>query len=492
MLIGLVKDGTTIGALPGLPPATLAARVAEVTDHVAHDLDPVPAAGPLAFVGDYDARTMGLADLARYERITGNLTVAGVHGAIPALPQLARVDGGLLLAYCPDMHDLACLPNLRSVGSLYVSGTALTSLAGLHLTEVRGNVTVLYNHQLASLDGLDDVRRIGGLQLVDNDALADCSALAGLEAVANPDLPDAGQVVVVGNPALPALALPAVASPHLSIVVQRNAALATLALPAQAPSADIVMVQGNDALTTVRGLDHLRQVGLVVIAGNASLAAIPACPELATANSVLVGGSPALASIDGFGAFTSGVLSLVDLPGLTHLGGIGPGGPAFVFQAQGVALQDLHGLAGIHQALSIGLVGLPALTSAEGLDAQIALQGLTVALAPSLTSLDGIQALPAPAAGGPQVMVLGPAVPAQQFLNGVLATPEAFCSLVCTSWSDLPEGGPNEEALQALAFGPFVATAQAAQAVQAPMEELVTILEAGRADAEAFAAMVGP
>ena len=117
----------------------------------------------------------------------------------------------------------------------------------------------------------------------------------------------------------------------------------TLDLPAQAPSADIVMVQGNDALATVRGLDHLRQVGLVVIAGNASLAAIPACPELATANAVLVGGSPALASIDGFGAFTSGVLSLVDLPGLTHLGGIGPGGPAFVFQAQGVALQDLHG-----------------------------------------------------------------------------------------------------------------------------------------------------
>ncbi len=113
---------------------------------------------------------------------------------------LTRVGGVIYLDQMNGLASLRGLEALREVGSLeIVDAGLLSSVAGLHLTTVPGMLLLDGNPSLVSLDALSTLTRIGTLDVRDNDALTEIQALAGIDAVT-------GDFIVTRNDRLPSSA----------------------------------------------------------------------------------------------------------------------------------------------------------------------------------------------------------------------------------------------------------------------------------------------
>ncbi|HKU44818.1 MAG TPA: hypothetical protein VJR89_41955, partial [Polyangiales bacterium] len=99
-------------------------------------------------------------------------------------------------AFVHSVEDLAALDGVVCItGSLYIGGSEseLTNLVGLDsLIGVAGSVSIAYNENLTSLDGLDALRTVGNLGIFDNDVLEDLLGLSSLTTVR-------GNVDIEGN-----------------------------------------------------------------------------------------------------------------------------------------------------------------------------------------------------------------------------------------------------------------------------------------------------
>jgi hypothetical protein len=122
------------------------------------------------------------------------------------------------------------------------------------------------------------------------------------------------------------------------------------------------------AVVDLTGLERLQSVGFLFVSGNASLTSLGALHALDTALSTFILHNDALTNLSGLERLTTlFTLSVQDNAHLTDLGTFAPTSVGSMDFTRNASLTSLHGLEGITTAFNVALVGLPALTSLDGL-----------------------------------------------------------------------------------------------------------------------------
>lgn len=239
-------------------------------------------------------------------------------------PQVT-VEGDRQIASAADLAALAGVAEIT--GSLTLSGTDLTSLAGLESLEVvGGSVTLAQNAGLTSLDALASLREVGGtLEIRENPALDDAGGLAALETVQ-------GDLVIVSNPTLVALGFTSLREVTGTLSIYFNDSLSTLSgMPALTGVGSILLYFNPsltsldfDAMPTVANHLHLvTNTGLLDLAALSMLTSVGG--DLTVSDNDAITGLSELASLTSVGGdlylFFNDSLATADLPALTSIGG---------------------------------------------------------------------------------------------------------------------------------------------------------------------------
>ena len=165
-----------------------------------------------------------LSPLQKLTRVEGTLSIAlnNKLKTLKGLKNLCRVEGTLIIYGNDYLTTLEGLDQLQHVGNDLVLeiNDRLQSLRGLEkLTTIRGALVLDANNGLTTLSGLDNLRLIGeGFAASDNDALSSLEGLSGLDSVRglgivdndvlssltglNPSVVVSGNANLVGNPQL--------------------------------------------------------------------------------------------------------------------------------------------------------------------------------------------------------------------------------------------------------------------------------------------------
>jgi hypothetical protein len=189
--------------------------------------EPLPDLGPDALVcgepGDLALTDEEVAALAGCQIFRGDLSVGRDVTDLSPLASLRVIEGrfgsqaydlnletldgldelevvGEFSFHADGLRDLTGVRNLREVeGSFRFAGMAnLTDLHGLQRLETTGDLELIFNRVLVSVDGLSSLRQVDGdLLIAENPELRDLSCLGALERVT-------GDVGIGSNPKLPA------------------------------------------------------------------------------------------------------------------------------------------------------------------------------------------------------------------------------------------------------------------------------------------------
>lgn len=271
-------------------------------------------------------------------------------------------------------------------GELLVAGIAADTIPRHpDLRIITGDLVVAGNPNLTSLDGIDQVRELGGSYVIQsNDSLTDVSALASLAR--------ASGIQLIGNDALPDLrGLEALVDINTSILVSNNSGLVSLAgLDNLRTTTATLAIRSNHALKSLDALGNLRQAQLLEVSGNDTLAQVSLgslskvdVRLLVTTNSALAQVSlPALSTVGDFVRFDGDpALTRIDMPALLTVGSLLATNdnslatitaPSLVFATTGVQLVNLPRLstARFDSLTSIGdalvLSSLPVLPNLSG------------------------------------------------------------------------------------------------------------------------------
>ncbi|MFH2114926.1 MAG: fibronectin type III domain-containing protein, partial [Spirochaetota bacterium] len=123
-----------------------------------------------------------------YTVIHGDLTITGITTLtdLSPLANLQRIEGTLSIQSNSGLSSLAGLENLAEVtGQIYLTGNPnLTSLAGLGVQGEVGSIN-LTNTSLSSLAGLEGITSTGGIYLQGNTALINLAGLAGITSISD-------------------------------------------------------------------------------------------------------------------------------------------------------------------------------------------------------------------------------------------------------------------------------------------------------------------
>lgn len=254
--------------------------------------------------------------------------------------------------------DLAALAGKWCVtGNLSVAGTALPSLSALHdLVEVGGNLSIggwvpgcyypcsTNNAALSSLDGLQQLRRVGGyLQLQEgygSPGVSTLSPLAGLKSVGE-------------------------------LYLQSVNAITDLNGLNGLRSVSRFAIEGAGALTTLAGIDNLRSAAYVRVADAPMLRDMTALSGITEA-------------AEEFSIYRTGLSSLAGAEHLTSGG--------FVYFGDNPHVTDLSPLANLRSVSALGLATLPGVTSLAPLSGLTNAQEFWV-FGLGITNLDGLQNL---------------------------------------------------------------------------------------------------
>jgi hypothetical protein len=154
-----------------------------------------------AWDSDVDAITDTCEGFSQDATFAGDYTIDGEDTAadIGELANIECITGGLYISNTA-LSSLAGLESLQRVGFLKIyNNDALTSLNGLeNLTSVSGALRIYNNDALTSLSGLENLISVGGdLSISENDALTSLGGLGNLSELA-------GVLCIEENDALPA------------------------------------------------------------------------------------------------------------------------------------------------------------------------------------------------------------------------------------------------------------------------------------------------
>ena len=244
-------------------------------------------------------------------------------------------------------------------GDVIIVSNDAFDVRGLDGVTITGNLAIAGDPNMASLDGLAKVKRVGGtLLLQGNDALADLSALASVPA---------GELAIVANDHLPDLAgLELLSATDLTIT--RNHELASLQGLEQLTSVHRLTIRDN-ALTDLAPLHALASADRVDISDESRLPNLE-LPSLAFAGDVVIENDGGLASLSlPVLAVAHGTLTLdgdtalgsATAPSLQQLGGLEVRG------APQLATLDVHGVSEAASGITLHQVGLTSLDGLRGL-----------------------------------------------------------------------------------------------------------------------------
>ena len=224
--------------------------------------------------------------------------------------------GSLVIDATDTQADLQALNGAWCVtGDVSVKKTALADLTGLNgLNAVAGSISIEDNSALASLQGLDGLRRAGKLALFRNASLSSLSALSqlrtlmSLQAYINPKLNDLdglqgvttiSNAEVVNNAGLTSLrGLEGITQVYSYIDVRLNPKLTDMnGLNAIASIGNLLQITDNSGLSSLQGLGRLVSIGSTLrIWRNPQLSSIAALAKLTRAPTFQVADNPALDS----------------------------------------------------------------------------------------------------------------------------------------------------------------------------------------------------
>jgi hypothetical protein len=304
-------------------------------------------------------------------KVEGNLNIDAVSNGptdLQPLICLTEVTGTLTIATYSPLKNLRGLEQLQRVGKLQISGNReLVDLGGLkHLGEVATDMTIRENPKLRSFEALQSLSTIGGaLTIEDNPSL---SAFEGLDALTRVG----GNVSISRNHALANVdglgnltAIGGTLSIHTNAALERIDALG--ALSEVGPRLDII---GNSQLVDLGGLESLRVAAELKVSGNPLLSGIEGLRNLTKVDTLIIEGSTELSSLSSLAKLTEvGALNLAGLPKLTKLAGLENLKKVSVFNA--TSLAGLTSLADFGQLSELGrlsLDDLPMLQSLAGLE----------------------------------------------------------------------------------------------------------------------------
>lgn len=297
-------------------------------------------------------------------RIDGDLFVTGDVSDLSPLGCLSEVTGDFQVAEAVKLASLDGLEALKSVGgSLYI-GWGCSWDQG----DCRGNPL------LRSIDALNGLTSAGGVYITANCAESDgsgpCAVNAVLERAVFAELDHATTIWVYGNPALREVgfaALPALAGFNLT----GNEKLETATFTSLESVEDFFFLGDNPALPSLTGFSELTSVPAGIDIVHSNVKSLAGLEHVTSTTQIYLYDDPLLADLS----------SLSNLKALTYL------------TASGTALVNLHGLEAITAFGTLTLTDNPSLTSLDGLNHVEALNNLELSSLPSLASLAGLEAM---------------------------------------------------------------------------------------------------
>ncbi|WP_394841796.1 chitobiase/beta-hexosaminidase C-terminal domain-containing protein [Pendulispora brunnea] len=358
--------------------------------------------------------------LAHCQTINGSLTIRRLDAPdLAPLANLAQVNGPLTIESTYTLRSLHGLESLRSARFLTVLWNhGLNSLEGLQgLTSVENAFVLDYNESLTTLHGLEALVHVGGnFSITGNASLTNLEGIASLQTVdgalivgfnALPEWIGPASLVKVGGlyisnePKLLRVGgFPALAEVGGQLQVVANDALTTFAeMPALTAIRDGAMFSLNPKLHAVSGFPKLRDLGGLSLVLNDSLTRFAAFPELtAIHGDVVIARNPVLMVLDIQSVQTiGGILNLRDLPGLSSLRGLGGltevQGWFMAFSGE-LGFVDLHGLERLKSVQGLLQIGpSTGLSDLQGLNGLTAVGYLDVVENKHLQTLRGLEKL---------------------------------------------------------------------------------------------------
>jgi Receptor L domain len=366
-----------------------------------------------------------------------------------------------VLATAPTIATQADVDKLskvkRIVGNLQISGTGITSLAGLKCLQQLDGSLLINNTSVTSLQGLEALTFVSsnnyytyGVQ-VTNNSLLDTASLPSVLAVGT------GQnnyyqslLQITSNPVLSSFAADAIESAGLNFVSNGAASTGTAISMAALKSAQSITIQQNpalkdvagfgalervvgalnlsgDGLTNIDGFKSLTSAGALTLSNNVALTSATGLSKLKTVSSVSISTNQLLKAVD-FAELTSitqtsaGSASITvsansaltafkadKLPSLTGSLSFSNNGNASVNTVlsfaslasiaggttitQNLGLQTLDGLKALAMAANVSITSNAALQSIAGLSALKTVGGLYIGSNAKLTAISGLTKL---------------------------------------------------------------------------------------------------
>jgi hypothetical protein len=217
------------------------------------------------------------------------------------------------------LSDLTGLRQASMVSLQIAANASLTDLRGLEATTHLNSLSILQNKTLASLNGLDNLRRIEhALQIEENSVLTDLEGMGQLEH---------GPVIlkVVKNEKLQSIdrfsMTPTASTEFISVNIQSNPELTSIAPLKELTTLDQVQIYDNQKLTNLEPLRNLRHVKHLNIIFNGSLTNLVGLEQLREVEILNISGNRNLESLTGLNNLqkVTTVMEIVDNERLTDL-----------------------------------------------------------------------------------------------------------------------------------------------------------------------------
>ncbi|ALM49352.1 hypothetical protein AMR72_10870 [Flavobacterium psychrophilum] len=344
----------------------------------------------------------------------------------PEFPENCISDTGYFIKSQADVNLLAFSSICKIEGDLYIGSdlrspaSDITDLSGLStIQEVTGKLVIVINNELQNLHGLENIKKVGALEIIDNSKL---TSLEGLSIVEITGVTDSNNqksgLLILRNDALTNLKGLENLTSVPSVKLSQNKALKDITALAGLESLPELELIENYALINLEGFNNLTNVGSIRLESNLLLNSLGAFDNLTDLGSFYCGGNPMLLSLKGFEKLTKiNVLSVLQsqftsLEGIQNVRSIDylriESNPKLNNIAQLDKLTSVHSvdlrdnqslvsLQGLHNLKSciykINIQENNALTSVSALSSLESIDELEIRDCNALTSLQGLGAI---------------------------------------------------------------------------------------------------
>jgi hypothetical protein len=284
------------------------------------------------------------------------------------------------LLFCISLFSFA---NGNQAGAVVCEGdVTLSSQAevdAFECTEVTGFLRIA-GSDIANLDALSELVRVGGLQINDNDNLTNVDGLSSLEVITGTGGGGDPEVLVIsGNPALLNLdGLSTLTTISGIVRINDNASLETINGFSLITEIEILTIEGNPALTSINGFGNVISMSVLSIRNNASLKNLDGFSSLQEVTGrragIFITNNASLENIDGLSSLTTidgspnASLDISENPSLRNINGLSSlslvsGFPAFLSITSNLVLENIDGLSALQ--FLFGGSGMPHITIAN-------------------------------------------------------------------------------------------------------------------------------